>query len=94
MNMPIIKSYVEPPQANAMKVAVAHVTVWFSYTTPVAFQVLGKPVVVQENTFGTNGRPSATTAKHLNAIDRGNKDSRLNAVDFHATWTKQTEGIA
>ena len=51
---------------------------WFSYKTLVALNVPGKGKVVSENLWGP------TTGKHLNAIDRGDKASRLPRAAFEA----------
>ena len=51
-------------------------SVWFSYKTPVAFQNGSGPIVVRENVWGP------TTGKHLNAIDNGDKGSRLDGPWF------------
>ena len=51
--------------------------VWFSYKTPVAFLANGAKVV-SENQWGP------TTGKHLNAIDNGDKKTRLPRADFEA----------
>ncbi len=49
---------------------------WYSGKTVVAFQVDGQPRVVRENVWGP------TAGKHLNAIDNGDKASRLDGADF------------
>ena len=49
---------------------------WFSYKTLVAFQKWDDRLVVRQNDWGT------TTGKHLNAIDGGDKKTRLPALEF------------
>lgn len=50
--------------------------VWFSYKTPVAFKLGSEPLIVRENDWGP------TTGKHLNAIDGGDKKSRVSGEVF------------
>jgi hypothetical protein len=57
-------------------------TVWFSYKTPVAFQVDGKSLVIRQNDW------SATTGKHLNKIDH-DKSKRISGEKFEKEWEKQ-----
>jgi hypothetical protein len=54
------------------------VTYYMSYSTLVAVKVPGRPAIVRRNDWST------TTGKHLNAIDGGDKASRLSADDFRA----------
>jgi len=54
-----------------LAVDVGPVRVWFSYRTPVAFQVDGHSRVVRQNDWST------TTGKHLNWIDGGDKKSQV-----------------
>lgn len=51
-------------QANLTTVTVRDLTIYFSYTTPVAFESEGRGLVVSENIWGT------TTGKHLNLINK------------------------
>ncbi len=77
MELPTISQYAGN---NTTRVVVGNVTVWYSYTTPVAFQV-GDVRVVRENTF------SKTTGGHINAIDGGPKGgSRVTATEFQRLW--------
>jgi hypothetical protein len=48
---------------NFHAVTVGTMSVWFSYETPVAFQIEGHPVLATENEY------SASTGKHLNLVD-------------------------
>ena len=50
--------------------------VYYSYTTPVAFEIDGV-LKVSQNQW------SITTAKHLNWIDEGNKKDRLKPEEFN-----------
>ena len=65
--------------ANAQRIDAGPVSVWYSYRTPVAVQVDGGPVIVRENEWGP------TTGKHLNAIDGGDKRSRVSSEAFLVT---------
>lgn len=49
---------------------------FFSYQTLVAFKIPGQPPVVRKNDW------SVTTGKHLNAIDDGNKKTRVDEAKF------------
>lgn len=71
--------------AHTLVVDVGPVTVWFSYSTPVAFQVDGHARVVHENDW------SVTTGKHLNWIDGGNKRGRVDHETFERLWAEQVE---
>lgn len=53
---------------------------WFSYQTMVAFRGPDGRRNVIKNYWGT------TTGKHLNAIDGGNKNSRLDREAFAAAY--------
>lgn len=61
---------------NSLRVDVGPLTIWFSYQTPVAFQLDGKMRVVRENKWGV------TTGKHLNWIDGGNRKERVGSDEF------------
>jgi len=77
MSAPVIKSYSEnTDQANCMVVYMDNIAIWYSYKTPVAFKVLGKPLDVRQNDWST------TTGKHLNWIDGGNKKDRIPGAEF------------
>ena len=58
------------------EVTIGNLTVWFSYETPIAYQSMHDPLRVCENVW------SAATGKHLNAIDGGDKASRLPREQF------------
>ncbi len=74
--IPTIHSYCDnTTAANAMAVDVDGVTFYFSYRTCVAVSHHGK-TIVRENVWGP------TTGKHLNAIDGGDKASRVGVVEF------------
>lgn len=62
------------------RVDTGRLTVWFSYVTPVAFQVAGLPPVVHENVWGKS------TAAQLNKIDGGNKNDRVSKTEFVRQW--------
>ena len=65
---------IEQIKPNFTKINIGTITVWFSYETPIAFQVDGQPLVVRENVWST------TTGKHLNAIDGGDKEAKARRV--------------
>ena len=73
--------------AHTLRVRVGAVTVWFSYSTPVAFLVDGGRKVVRQNEWGQ------TTGKHLNWIDGGDKASRVDSATFERLWQEQVEGV-
>jgi hypothetical protein len=60
---------------NAHRVSIGGASVWFSYRTPIAFAYNGERVV-RENDW------NVTTGKHLNAIDGGDKKSRVSGEEF------------
>lgn len=70
---------------NSGYVDLGAVTLWFSYRTLIAFQFVGKPRVVSENCW------SNTTGKHLNAIDGGDKASRVDRKTFEKLWQEQSD---
>ena len=61
--------------AHALQFVLPHITIWFSYTTPVAFNKNGHKVV-SKNAWGS------TTGKHLNWIDGGRKSARVPRDEF------------
>jgi hypothetical protein len=84
MNLPTIR---KGTNNNSLSVNVGPITVWFSYQTPVAFQVRGGLTVVRQNDWGP------TTGKHLNAIDGGCKSSRVSGEAFQQAWAEQVEPL-
>lgn len=78
MNIPTIQT-----DKNFTTIFTDNMTLWFSYTTLVAFRV-GAVKVVHENSW------SNTTGKHLNQIDGGDKASRVNHETFLAKWKELT----
>jgi hypothetical protein len=86
MDMPIIKTYISRgSEQNAICVTIGNTHVWFSYQTPVAFRVGSGPLIVRQNDWGT------TTGKHLNAIDGGDKSSRVTGEEFQKQWLLLTK---
>jgi hypothetical protein len=67
------RSGTDDPQAKVVECG--PITVWFSYTTPIAFYVDGRKIVIRENDWST------TTETHLNAID-ADKSKRISGDDF------------
>ena len=70
---------------NFTEVRVGTLELWFSYRTIIAFRDsrnAQRGVRVIQNYW------SATTGKHLNAIDYGDKASRLDSDDFQLELTK------
>jgi hypothetical protein len=68
--LPSITTYGHTNATNAMRVDIGEDTIWFSYRTPIAFQVGWNGVVVRQNDWGS------TTGRHLNAIDGGDPDAK------------------
>lgn len=62
--------------------------VWFSYQTPVAFRGADGRRYVRVNDWST------TTGKHLNAIDNGDKRSRIPGVEFERLLAAEFGGNA
>ena len=68
-------------KVNFTEVEVGDLTIWFSYSTAIAFHTPDTGTVVSENYWGP------TTGKHLNYVDTGSKeakDSRLSDDLFTA----------
>ena len=76
--------------AHTLYVEVGPLTVWFSYTTPVAFRAPGTPTIVRQNEWGP------TTGKHLKWIDgqssKTGKD-RVSGEQFQALWEKHVNPL-
>ncbi len=68
--------------AHCLRVETPGLTVWFSYQTPVAFQVDGFARVVRRNDWGP------TTGKHLNAIDGGDHKTRVDGETFERLFSE------
>ena len=85
MNLPSIETYGKYGNGNygvhCMRVTVGPLSVSYSYTTPVAFAIGGRRFV-RENSWGP------TTGRHLNAIDGGDKPTRLDSAAFEAAWNE------
>lgn len=73
---------------NGTKVVLGDVDIYFSYTTPIAFDSPATGLVVRQNDW------NVTTGGHLNAIDNGNKTARISGVDFVAQLEKVGAGLA
>lgn len=63
MNSCSISSYTRTPRSNAQVVTMGGITVYFSYSTPVAFVTPQGELVIRQNDW------SATSGRHLNIID-------------------------
>lgn len=77
---PIIKIgyYKQTRSGNGARyVEIGPLTIWFSYSEVIAFQIGGEPRVISRNYWG-NG-----TGAHLNLIDR-DKSKRVEADEFKA----------
>jgi hypothetical protein len=61
---------------NRVNVTIGIVTLYFSYSTLIAFQVLGSKPVVRVNEWGP------TTGKHMHEVDGGDKKTRVDAEYF------------
>ncbi len=96
MRLPTMESYGQYSSGNygvhCITVNIGPLTVWFSYKTPVAFQLAGESRVVRKNNWGP------TTGKHLNWIDDGDKKNRVDGQTFERLWNEQVspflEGVA
>lgn len=66
---------IEALRPNLTRVRVGPLTIWYSYTTPVAFTRYGDTPTVRANTF------SSTTGRHLNLIDGGGVKAGHNRLD-------------
>lgn len=81
----------ETKQHNTIRVDMGPVTVWFSYTTPVAFQAgYGTEIVVRENEWGP------TTGKHLAWIDGGDREAkkaRVSGEEFERRLSEIMSGF-
>ena len=84
--LPSFSSYVNYASSNygahCIRFDLPHISVYFSYRTPVAFSTAKTGLVVRQNDWST------TTGKHLNAIDNGNKKARLTGAEFEAALAK------
>ena len=78
--LPSVSNYGKYSSSNygvhTLAFEVGELTVYFSYTTPVAFHTPKTGLVVSENVW------SRTTGKHLNWIDGGTKKDRIPHEDF------------
>ena len=68
--------------AHTLRVNVGPFTLYYSYTTLVAFRAPNTGSVVRSNDWGP------TTGKHLNWIDQGSKSDRLPGEKFEAKWAE------
>jgi hypothetical protein len=89
MSLPNISSYGNYSSSNygahTLRVEIESLTVWFSYSTPIAFRTPGLPIVVRENVWGK------TTGKHLNWIDGGRKSDRISTEKFEKLWAEHVK---
>lgn len=69
---------------NTRGIQLGVLRLYFSYATLVAFQLDGRPLVVTQNRWGN------TTGKHLNWIDGGAKERRVDQQEFLRLWLEQT----
>jgi hypothetical protein len=80
MNLPTIDTYGNYSSGNygahCLRVDFDNLTLWYSYNTIVAFRGGEYGRVVRQNDWGP------TTGKHLNAIDGGEKSSRIPGEKF------------
>jgi hypothetical protein len=66
---------------NFVRVDIGDITVWYSYSTPIAFKIVGSELVIRQNEWST------TTGKHLNQINT-DKSIRVSGDDFKARWNR------
>lgn len=74
---------------NQNRVDLGPLTIWFSYETPVAFQVDGSKLICRQNDW------SFTTGKLLNKLCP-NKADRISGLEFEtylATILNQLDGV-
>ena len=87
--LPSFRSYGEYASqgygAHCLRFDMPGITIWFSYSTPVAFHGPGGKRTVRQNNWGP------TTGKHLNWIDGGDKASRLPSDAFEAALAAALE---
>jgi len=70
--------------ANTIAVIIGDLTIFFSYGTIISFSIKGE-LTVRKNEWGS------TTGKHLNWIDGGTKESRIDGVEFLVKLSKAIE---
>jgi hypothetical protein len=91
MELPTINTYGKYSSDNygvhCLSVDVSDLTIWFSYKTPIAFQVIGRARIVRNNEWGP------TTGKHLNAIDNGDKKNRVSSEEFQRLWDEMVNPL-
>lgn len=63
-----------PIKTNFNELQLGEITIWFSYSTPIAFKKYGK-LVIRKNDWST------TTGKHLNLINT-DKSIRIDGAEF------------
>lgn len=74
--------------ANFSEVTIGELTIWFSYSTPIALHTPESGTIARENDW------SATTGKHLAHIERErglSKSSRLPSADFERVLEAHSE---
>jgi len=77
MKIPEFSCYCDRTSSgNALVFSLGEVDVYFSYKTPIALRAPNLGLVVRKNEWGP------TTGKHLNAIDGGNRSSRIPGPAF------------
>jgi len=67
---------------NMTEVSIGDLDMYFSYQTMVAFNTPSSGKVVQKNEWG------ATTGKHLNYVDGGAINNRVDAEEFARRWNE------
>ena len=83
---PVLESYGDPDDYRTMRLQMGPLTIWYSYTTIVAFEISGFDRVTRKNDW------SRTTGKHLNLIEE-RKASRVDRDTFTKLWNLQVVGI-
>lgn len=76
---------------NFSRVEVGPLTIWFSYSTPIAYNLPGEGTVVRRNEWGP------TTGRHMNEIDGGSADrraARIDGAEFVARLDRITAPLA
>lgn len=88
MTLPKIATFKQTSSSwlDATYVEFGPLTIWFSYRTPIAFQIDGEPCVISRNYWG-NG-----TGAHLNLIDP-DKSKRVSLEEFEGRLSEVVQKI-
>lgn len=77
MFFPQVGTYAEPSsKCNTVHLNLGNISLYYSYRTIIAFHTIDEGLVVCSNEWGP------TTARHLNLIDGGNVEDRIDYDEF------------